>query len=92
LKNGCRNALRRLSPKFNFGKQRRLNRKCRACAQPTLSWHLADYTVLAKVRFAPILLQKSAVTDDVVRQVHFGAMGFAPHPDALYATFTLRNT
>ncbi|MEH2506741.1 hypothetical protein V1290_005988 [Bradyrhizobium sp. AZCC 1578] len=29
LKNGCRNALRPLSPKFNFGKQLRLNRKCR---------------------------------------------------------------
>jgi hypothetical protein len=29
LKNGCRNALRPPSLKFNFGKQLRLNRKCR---------------------------------------------------------------
>jgi len=53
---------------------------------------LADVRVWPNVRFAPILLQKSAVTDHVVRPVHFGAMGFAPDPDALYATFTLRNT
>ena len=37
-------------------------------------------------------MQKSAVTDDVVRPVHFGGTGFVPDPDALYATFTLRNT
>jgi hypothetical protein len=47
---------------------------------------------LGHFRCWQILLQKSAVTDDVVRPVHFGAMGFAPDPDALYATFTLRNT
>ena len=33
-----------------------------------------------------ILLQKSAVTDDVVRPFHLGAAGFGPDPDALYAT------
>ena len=40
----------------------------------------------------PILLQKSAVTDDVVRPFHLGRRGLAPDADALYATFTLRNT
>ena len=38
------------------------------------------------------MLQKSAVTDDVVRPVHLGRRGLIPDPDALYATFTLRNT
>ena len=38
------------------------------------------------------MLQKSAVTDDVVRPFHLGRRGLAPDPDAFYATFTLRNT
>jgi hypothetical protein len=45
-----------------------------------------------QVRYVPILLQKSAVTDDVVRPFHLGRRGLAPDADALYATFTLRNT
>ena len=44
-----------------------------------------------RIDFAPILLQKSAVIDDVVRPVHLGRWGFPP-PRRLYATFTLRNT
>jgi len=32
------------------------------------------------VRKVPILLQKSAVTDDVVRPFHLGAAGFGPRP------------
>jgi hypothetical protein len=44
------------------------------------------------VRFVPILLQKSAVTDDVVRPFHLGRRGLVPDADALYATPTLRNT
>jgi hypothetical protein len=43
-------------------------------------------------RFWQILLQKSAVTGDVVRPFTWGRRGLAPDPDALYATFTLRNT
>jgi hypothetical protein len=38
------------------------------------------------------MLQKSAVTDDVVRPFHLGRRGLVPDPNALYATFTLRNT
>jgi len=44
------------------------------------------------VGFWQILLQKSAVTDDVVRPFHLGRRGLDPDADALYATFTLRNT
>jgi hypothetical protein len=40
----------------------------------------------------PILLQKSAVTDDVVRPFHLGRRVWSPDADALYATPTLRNT
>ena len=43
-------------------------------------------------RFVPILLQKSAVTDDIVRPFQLGRRGLVPDPDALYATFTLRST
>jgi hypothetical protein len=43
------------------------------------------------VRIWQILLQKSAVSDDVVRPFHLGRRGSAPDPGALYATFTLRN-
>ena len=39
-----------------------------------------------------ILLQKSAVTDDVVEPFHLGRRGLVPDADALYATLTLRNT
>jgi hypothetical protein len=45
-----------------------------------------------RIRFAPILLQKSAVTDDVVQPFHLGRRGLVPDADALYATLMLRNT
>src|SRR3954447_19719762 len=39
----------------------------------------------------PILLQKSAVTDDAAGAFHLGRRGLVPDPGALYATLTLRN-
>src|SRR4029453_10770856 len=41
-----------------------------------------NFGVLWKVRSWQILLQKSAVTDDVRSPSSFRAMGFAPDPDA----------
>jgi hypothetical protein len=49
----------------------------------------ADIVRLSRrVRFVPILLRKSAVTDDVVRPFYLGRRGLAPDPGALYATAT----
>ena len=48
----------------------------------------------SKVRFpfSAGFVAKVAVIDDVVRPFHLGRRGLAPDPDALYATFELRNT
>ena len=44
------------------------------------------------VGFWQILLQKSAVTDDAFGHFTWGDGVWSPDPNALYATFTLRNT
>ena len=55
-------------------------------------WLFGRHDKFGHVSSWQILLQKSAVTDDVVEPFHLGRRGLVPDADALYATLTLRNT